>query len=381
MEPDAADSGSRETQSVCGSPTAGQLETAEEIVDEASRDSQRDFFQTDPALPACASPTSAVAPAEAAHYQAAAPLYPAAVARLLSQTERCQDPPPSSSPRTPSAGGGRNKRGGPNVPDSPSQKNMTAFSPANTSPGCKTGSQQGNLKRNDEDDNNGDSQPEAGTGSAGTGPARQAIRSGAAQGSGSGAGGSAGTHLPVANTKLATLALLFKETLRSHGLEESVQHSIPGSKSRRQLFTALYRAARGIADLTDADQITKIVGPILDRIECYIVASQIMEEERSLGPRLRQFAWEKILPGLLEVGFTEEMLSSIHVALEAAALSSQQLQDVPQLDGISAFSDSHMHAANETLPQFHGVAGMLQRSLKNAAYVDLLLFVIANADI
>ena len=235
---------------------------------------------------------------------------------------------------------------------------MTSFFPANTPPGCKTGSQRGNLKRNDEDDNNGDSQPGAGTGPAGTGPARQAARSGAAQGSGSGAGGSAGTHLPVANTKLATLALLFKETPRSHCLEESVQRSVPGSKSRRQLFTALYRAARGIADLTDVDQIatiTKIVGPILDRIECYIVASQVMEEERSLGPRLRQFAREQILPGLLEVGFTEEMLSSIHVALEAAALSSPQLQDVPQLD-------SPMHA--ETLPQFHGVAGMLQRSLE-----------------
>ena len=235
---------------------------------------------------------------------------------------------------------------------------MTSFFPANTPPGCKTGSQRGNLKRNDEDDNNGDSQPGAGTGPAGTGPARQAARSGAAQGSGSGAEGSAGTHLPVANTKLATLALLFKETPRSHGLEESVQRSVPRSKSRRQLFTALYRAARGIADLTDVDQIatiTKIVGPILDRIECYIVASQVMEEERSLGPRLRQFATEKLLPSLLEVGFTEEMLSSIRVALEAAALSSPQLQDVPQLD-------SHMHA--ETLPQFHGVAGMLQRSLE-----------------
>ena len=231
---------------------------------------------------------------------------------------------------------------------------MKSFFPANTPPGCKTGSQQGNLKRNDEDDNNGDSQPGAGTGPAGTGPARQAARSGAAQGSGSGAGGSAGTHLPRANTKLATVALLFKETPRSHGLEESVQRSIPGSKSRRQLFTALHRAARGIADLTDADQMAAM-GPILDRIECYIVASQVMEEERSLGPRLRQFATEKLLPSLLEVGFTEEMLSSIRVALEAAALSSPQLQDVSQLD-------SHMHA--ETLPQFHGVAGMLQRSLE-----------------
>ena len=369
MESDAADSGSLETQSVCGSPTAGQLEAAEGIVDEASRDSQKDFSRTDPTLPACASPTSAVeaavAPAEAAHSHDAVPLRPAAaVARLSSQTDRCQA---STSPGTPSAGGGRNKRGGPTVPDSPSQPKMTAFFPANTPPTCKTGSQHGNLKRNDEDGNNGDSQPGAGTGSAGAGLARQATHSGAAQGSGSGAGGSAGTHLPVANTKLATLALLFKKTPRSHGLEESVQHSIPGSKSRRQLFTALYRAARGIADLTDADQIaaiTKIVGPILDRIECYIIASQVMEEERSLGPRLRQFAREKILPGLLEVGFTEEMLSSIHVALEAAALSSPQLQGVPQLDGISAFSDSHIHAANETLPRFHGLAGMLQRSFE-----------------
>ncbi len=127
----------------------------------------------------------------------------------------------------------------------------------------------GILKRN-EDDDDGDSQPGAGTGPAGTGPARQATCSGAAQGRGSGAGGSAGTHLPVVNTKLETVARLFKETPRSHGLEESVQRSIPESKSRRQLFTALYRAARGIADLTDADQshqtaaITKNVGPILD---------------------------------------------------------------------------------------------------------------------
>ncbi len=238
---------------------------------------------------------------------------------------------------------------------------MTSFFSANTPPGCKTGSQQGNLKRNDEDDNNGDSQSGAGAGSDGTGPARQATRSGAAQGSGSGAGGS---HLPVAITKLATLARLFKETPCSHGLEESVQRSIPGSKSRRQLFTALHRAARGIADLTDADRTAEIVGLIFGRIECYIIASQVMEEERSLGPRLRQFAREKILPGLLEVGFTGEMLSSIHVALKAAALSSPQMQDVPQLDGISAFSDSHIHAANETLPRFHGVAGMLQRSLE-----------------
>ena len=229
-------------------------------------------------------------------------------------------------------------------------------------------------KKDDDNDDAADSQPPgAGTG---TGPARQETCSGTEQGGASGAGGAGGAagSTQLAITQLATVAHLLKEAPRSHGLEASVERSVPGLKSRRQLFAALYSADKSISNLSEADRtaaFTKLMDPVIRRFECYIIAAQVLEEERSLGPRLRQFVREKLLPGLLEVGCTEVMLSTIHEALRltAAGLSSQasqQLRDDPH--AISAcsvrISDSQLHAECEDTPQLPGVPGMLQRILE-----------------
>ena len=97
-------------------------------------------------------------------------------------------------------------------------------------------------KKDDDNDDAADSQP-PGAG-IGTGLARQETCSGAEKDGASGAGGAGGAagSTQLAKTQLATVARLLKEAPHSHGLEASVQRRVPGLKSRRQLFTALYRA-------------------------------------------------------------------------------------------------------------------------------------------
>jgi hypothetical protein len=417
MESSAADSCLLPARLVNGSPTESE---AEILLDDASRESQDLFFrQKDPLqqqleraadtarhnldtqagnpeekMPTLVTDTSVASSAKSLEHQhnedsassardnaedpaAVSPPVPSpsAVASKPSSSQSVVVPrhSPLLSPRQHKFASASQVRKGTEI-DSPGQRKLTSFFGVQPA-GCKSGEQAGMTKKKDDDnDDAADSQPPgAGTG---TGPARQETCSGAEQGGASGAGGAGGAagSTQLAITQLATVAHLLKEAPHSHGLEASVERSVPGLKNRRQLFTALYRADKSISNLSEADRtaaITKIMDPIIRRFVCYIIASQVLEEERSLGPRLRQFGREKLLPGLLEVGCTEVMLSPIHEALRltAACLSSQasqQLRDVPQAMSACSvrISDSQMHAECEDMPQLPGVPGMLQRLLE-----------------
>jgi hypothetical protein len=210
---------------------------------------------------------------------------------------------------------------------------------------CKPDERREKPREDGDNDGDADIQPGAGTGSGSLAPSACQL-AGAAQGGGSGAGSSAGKQ--QANMQLATVARLLREIPHSHGLEASLQRSDPALKNRRQLFTAVARAKscnQGVAG---------IVGQIIQRFGCYVTASYVSEEDRDLGPRLRAFVKEKIVPCLLEVEISDVMLRIIFEALSAPDPSSQR-------DVSLTSSSREMRAACENLPQLPGVPGLLQR--------------------
>ena len=135
---------------------------------------------------------------------------------------------------------------------------------------------------------------------------------------------------------------------------------------------ALHRADRGssIANFGEAalqadPAWVTIVDQYTRRIAAYIVASQVSEEERDLGPRLRKY-WRERIPALQALkGMNESMLNPINEALASAGLSSPQQQDVASAkSAISVgISDSQMHTENKKMPLLPGVPGILQRLL------------------
>ncbi len=102
-----------------------------------------------------------------------------------------------------------------------------------------------------QDDDAADSNPQT---DSGAGFASSTTKAGAPQGTeGSGSGVSkAGSADMLTKAQLQGAARLLKGCLYSHGMEASVMCSAPQLPTRRQLFTAVYRAINDMSNQNDA---------------------------------------------------------------------------------------------------------------------------------
>jgi len=364
----ASDSDSPDCEKMAEDSARRELAEAEALVDQTSRDSQKqNYFSSQPTIgsPNIGSPAEPVLKNLNPPAKAFIPLEGSQPALGTSKLPSCRSP-------VPSAAHGRKGQAKSNTSpaSNPSQPKISSFFTGILNPSCRHEPLEGHGRNRDDDMDDSDAAVEPLPGAV-TDPARQVTCSGTAEGGGSGTGG-AGTS--AGNKQLATLArllTLLKEAPHSHSLEASVQRSDPRFNSRRKLFTALHGAGRGssIANLGEAalqadPAWVTIVDQCTRRIAGYIIASQVLEEERDLGPRLRKY-WRERYPALQALkGMTESMLNPISEALASAGLSSQQQQDVSAKSAISVgISDSQMHTENKKMPHLPGVPGMLQRLL------------------
>ena len=318
------ESGSGRGSQVCspvsgGSPSAADLKEAEDLVDEASRESQEERFR------------SSQPPVKVAT-EAKAPEIPASEA-----------PAKQISPISPSS---QRLKPPKNQKDMPAkQKRISSF----FHPTCKGDSKPLNLG-NDGDDDSG-AQHEGG---ADTSAASSALGSSKSASVGSGSGdtkaGTGGTQL---GQQLRVASDLLKKVPITQGLEFSVQLSSPTIPTRRNLFASVLNASKHAA--SDATN-SRLLGRIVERVACYVLASAVLETESTLGPKVRQVVRDN-LHRLQEVGVNGD---TIYAALAAAEQSPRDAPSASQNGDANADSAAEV----EKIPIQSGVQGMLQSALE-----------------